>query len=239
MDENIIKIYYETFLEEEYDFNGIILTPHLNREEDRIDWEVDNPQKVSVSKSRIIDYVHDLFFDFCKYIGSGPKGQRAIYDYLQRKATNIASIFTFPNGNVFLNQKDKIKLLLILNNIKQIVFTITGGNKYIFEIKIYDFSLDNSFSEDFYCGFKVKFLSGTKNGEKIMDSEMSECIGDVFREDDFIYYQDNLMSPFWEPIVNNPLLFELRETYYSNDFLSYDKNGNKIVIDYWCFLKKK
>jgi hypothetical protein len=49
MDEKIIKIYYETFLEEEYDFNGIILTPHLNREEDRIDWEVDNPQKVSVS----------------------------------------------------------------------------------------------------------------------------------------------------------------------------------------------
>ena len=44
MDENIIKIYYETFLEEEYDFNGIILTPHLNREEDRIDWEVENPQ---------------------------------------------------------------------------------------------------------------------------------------------------------------------------------------------------
>jgi hypothetical protein len=40
------------------------------------------------------------------------------------------------------------------------------------------------------------------------------------------------MSPFWEPIVNNPLLFELRETYYSNDFLSYNKNGNKIVIDY-------
>ena len=106
MDEKIIKIYYETFLEEEYDFNGIILTPHLNREEDRIDWEVDNPQKVSVSKSRILDYVHDLFYDFCMYVGSGPKGQRAIYDSLQRAATNIASVFTFPRGNVFLNQKD-------------------------------------------------------------------------------------------------------------------------------------
>lgn len=232
MDENIIKIYYETFLEEEYDFNGIILTPHLNREEDRIDWEVDNPQKVSVSKSRIIDYVHDLFYDFCKYVGSGPKGQRAIYDYLQRSATNLRTTFTFPGGNVFLNQKDKIKLLLILNNIKQIVYTIRGGNKYIFNIEIYDFSLDNSFSEDFYGGFKVKFLSGTKNGEKIMDSEMSECIGDVFSEDGFIDYQDSLMSPFWEPIVNNPLLFELRQTYYTNDFLSYDKNGNKIVINY-------
>jgi hypothetical protein len=232
MDEKIIKIYYETFLEEEYDFNGIILTPHLNREEDRIDWEVENPQKVSVSKSRILDYVHDLFYDFCMYVGSGPKGQRAIYDSLQRAATNIASVFTFPRGNVFLNQKDKIKLLLILNNIKQIVYTTTEDNKYIFNIEIYDFSLDNSFSEDFYCGFKVKFLSGTKNGEKIMDSEMSECIGDVFSEDRFIDYQDSLMSPFWEPIINNPLLFELRETYYSNDFLSYNKNGNKIVIDY-------
>lgn len=232
MDENIIKIYYETFLEDKYDFNGIILTPHLNREEDRIDWEVDNPQKVSVSKSRIIDYLHEMFFEFCKYIGSGPKGQKAIYDYLHRSATNIASIFTFPNGNVFLNQKDKIKLLLILNNIKQIVFTITGGNKYIFEIEIDGFSLDNSFAEDFYCGFNLKILSGTKNGEEIKDSEMKECISDVFREDDFIYYQDNLMSPFWEPIVNNPLLFNLRETYYSNDFIAYDKNGKKIIVDY-------
>jgi len=187
-----------------YDFNGIILTPHLNREEDRIDWEVDNPQKVSVSKSRILDYVHDLFYDFCMYVGSGPKGQRAIYDSLQRAATNIASVFTFPRGNVFLNQKDKIKLLLILNNIKQIVYTTTEDNKYIFNIEIYDFSLDNSFSEDFYCGFKDRFID----------------------------YQDSLMSPFWEPIINNPLLFELRETYYSNDFLSYDKDGNKIVIDY-------
>jgi len=232
MDENIIKIYYETFLEEEYDFNGIILTPHLNREEDRIDWEVENPQKVSVSKSRILDYVHDMLFEFCKYIGSGPKGQKAIYDYLQRKATNIASIFTFPKGNVFLNQKDKIKLLLILNNIKQIVFTITGRNKYIFDIEIDCFSLDNSFAEDFYCGFNLKILSGTKNGEEIKDSEMKECISDVFREDDFIYYQDNLMSPFWEPIVNNPLLFNLRETYYTNDFIAYDKNGKKIIVDY-------
>jgi hypothetical protein len=232
MDENIIKIYYETFLEEEYDFNGIILTPHLNREENRIDWEVDNPQKVSVSKSRIIDYVHDLFFDFCKYVGSGPKGQRAIYDYLQRPATNVVSTFTFPGGNVFLNQKDKIKLLLILTGIKQIVYTKRGGNKYIFNIEIYDFSFDNSFSDDFYCGFKVKFLSGTKNGEEIKDSEMKECIGDVFREDDFLNYQDNLMSPFWEPIINNPLLFDFKITYYTNDFLAYDKNGNTIIIDY-------
>ena len=228
MYEKIIKIYYETFLEEEYDFNGIILTPHLNREEDRIDWEVDNPQKVSVSKSRIIDYVHDLFFEFCKYVGSGPKGQRAIYDYLQRPATNLHPTFTFPKGNVFLNQKDRIKFLLILNNIKQIVFTIRGGNNYIFDIDIENFGLDNSFTEDFYCAFDVKFLSGTKNGEKIIDSEMSECIADVFSEDRFIDYQDSLMSPFWEPIVNNPLLFELRETYYSNDFIPYDKNGNKI-----------
>ena len=30
---------------------------------------------------------------------------------------------------------------------------------------------------------------------------------------------DSLMSPFWEPIVNNPLLFELRETYYTNYFI--------------------
>ncbi len=230
MDEKIIKIYYETFLEEEYDFNGIILTPHLNREEDRIDWEVDNPKKVSVSKSRIIDYVHDLFYDFCQYVGSGPKGQRAIYDYLQRSATNLHPTFTFPRGNVFLNQKDKIKLLLILTSIKQIVFTVRGGNKYIFNIEIDDFSLDNSYSEEFNCGFKVKFLSGTKNGEEIKDSEMKESIGDVFSEDDFIDYQNNLMSPFWEPIVNNPLLFELRETYYNNDFIPYDKNGNKIKI---------
>ena len=232
MDENIIKIYYETFLEDEYDFNGIILTPHLNREEDRIDWEVDNPQKVSVSKSRILDFIHDMFFEFCKYVGSGSKGQKAIYDYLQRKATNIVSLFTFPKGNVFLNQKDKIKLLLILNNIKQIVYTIRGGNKYIFDIEIDDFSLDNSFAEDFYCAFNLKILSGTKNGEEIKDSEMKECISDVFREDDFIYYQDNLMSPFWEQIVNNPLLFELRETYYSNDFIAYDKYGKKIIVDY-------
>jgi hypothetical protein len=232
MDEKIIKIYYETFLEEEYDFNGIILTPHLNREEDRIDWEVDNPQKVSVSKSRILDYIHDLFIDFCQYISSGPKGQRAIYDSLQRAATNLSLTFNFPIGNVFLNQKDRIKFLLILNNIKQIVYTTTEGNNYIFEIEIYDFSLDNSYSEEFYCGFKVKFLSGTKNGEKIIDSEMKECIGDVFFEDRFIDYQHSLMSPFWEPIINNPLLFELRETYYSNDFLSYNKNGKRIIIDY-------
>lgn len=232
MDENIIKIYYETFLEEEYDFNGIILTPHLNREDGRIDWEVDNPQKVSVSKSRIIDYVHDLFFDFCKYVGSGPKGQRAIYDYLQRSATNVVSTFTFPGGNVFLNQKDKIKLLLILTGIKQIVYTKREGNKYIFNIEIYDFSFDNSFSDDFYCAFKVKFLSGTKNGEEIKDSEMKECIGDVFREDDFLNYQDNLMSPFWEPIVNNPLLFDFKITYYTNDFLAYDEKGYRIIIDY-------
>jgi hypothetical protein len=232
MDEKIIKIYYETFLEEEYDFNGIILTPHLNREEDRIDWEVDNPQKVSVSKSRIIDYVHDLFYDFCKYVGSGPKGQRAIYDYLQRPATNLHPTFTFPKGNVFLNQKDKIKLLLILTSIKQIVYTTTEDNKYIFDIEIDDFSLDNSYSDDFYCGFKVKFLSGTKNGEEIKDSEIKESIGDVFREDEFFDYQNNLMLPFWEPIVNNPLLFELRETYYTNDFIPYDRNGKRIIIDY-------
>jgi hypothetical protein len=227
MDEKIIKIYYETFLEDEYDFNGIILTPYLNREEDRIDWEVDNPQKVSVSKSRIIDYIHDLFYDFCQYVGSGLKDQRVIYDSLQRAATNLSPTFNFPGGDIFLNQKDKIKLLLILTGIKQIVYTTTEGNKYIFDIEIDDFRFDNRYAEEFYCGFDVKFLLGTKNGEEIGDSEMSECVSDVFREDEFIDYQNGLMLPFWGPIINNPLLFELRETYYSNDFLPYDKNGNK------------
>jgi len=110
MDEKIIKIYYENFLEDEYDFNGIILTPYLNREGDKIDWVVDNPQKLSVSKSIILDFVHDLFYDFCLYVASGKNGQMETYRELHKKATNLSLTFSFPKGDVFLNQKDKLKL---------------------------------------------------------------------------------------------------------------------------------
>ena len=232
MDEKIIKIYYENVLEDEYDFNGIILTPYLNREENRIDWEVDNPQKVSVAKSIILDFVHDLFYDFCLYVSSGKNGQRETYDNLHKKATNLSLTFSFPNGNVFFNQKDKLKLSASLEKINQINFKVRGGNHYIFDIEIDDYEVDNTHGEDFYCAFDVIFLSGTKNGEKIKDSEMKECIGNVFRDDDFIDYQHILMKDFWVPIVYNPLLFDNSLTYYTNDFIPYDKNGKKIVIDY-------
>jgi hypothetical protein len=232
MDEKIIKIYYENFLDDEYNFHGIILTAYFNREENRIDWEVDNPQNLSVSKSIILDFVHDLFYDFCLYVSSGKNGQRETYGELHKKATNLFLTFSFPKGNVFLNQKDRLKLLASLEKIDQINFKIRGGNHYIFDIEIEDYEVDNTHGEDFYCGFDVIFLSGTKNGEKIKDSEMKECIGKVLREDDFIVYQNNLMLEFWDSIVYNPLLFDNKFTYYTNDFIPYDKNGKRIVIDY-------
>jgi len=232
MDEKIIKIYYENFLEDEYDFNGIILTPYLNREEDRIDWEVENPQKVSLSKSIILDFVHDLFYDFCLYVASGKNGQREMYGSLHKKATNLSLTFDFPKGNVFFNQKDKSKLSASLEKINQINFKVRGGNHYIFDIEIEGYEVDNTFGEDFYCAFDVIFLSGTKNGKEIKDSEIKECIGNVFRDDEFIDYQHILMKDFWVPIVYNPLLFDNALTYYTNDFIPYDKNRKRIVIDY-------
>lgn len=232
MDEKIIKIYFETFLEDEYDFNGIILTPFYNKNKDEIVWDVSNPQKLSVSKSIITEYVHDLFYDFCMYVSSGPKGQRATYDALHKKVTNLSPTFNFPKGNVFLNQKDRLNILSSLDKIDQINSKVRGGNHYIFDIEIEDYQVDNTYGEDFYCAFDVIFLSGTKNGEKIKDSEMKECIGDVFKEDDFIDYQNNLMNEFWRHIVYNPLLFDNTLTYYTNDFITYDKNGKRIFINY-------
>jgi len=61
---------------------------------------------------------------------------------------------------------------------------------------------------------------------------MEECIGNVFRDDSFIDYQNNLMFKFWDYIVYNPLLFNNKLTYYTNDFIPYDKNGKRIIINY-------
>ncbi|MFM7987485.1 MAG: hypothetical protein ACKPKO_50050, partial [Candidatus Fonsibacter sp.] len=87
------------------------------------------------------------------YISSGQKGQRAIYDALHRKATNLSPTFSFPKGNVFFNQKDKLKLSTSLEKINQINFKVRGGNHYIFDIEIEDYQVDNTYGEDFYCAF--------------------------------------------------------------------------------------
>jgi len=219
MSDKILDIYYNQYLNSEYDFHGIKMIP--KRSDDYIFWIVKNPNKLSFSRVILNDFVHNELIDFSKFVSS--KDSREIYSKYWKRTTDLEMDIKPNKSNVFLNEKDKNELKKVLNSINKFNFAGLTSN-----IEFLDFSFDHSYGEEISVLFRVKFSNIIYNGEKIKDDDnqkLEEVIKEIFYNDNILDYQYELLQPFTNKIISNPLLCD-DYMYFLYDFKFFDSKGN-------------
>ena len=216
----IVKLCYNQFLEKTYNFHGLTLRPVLydGRNGYEIFWEVENKNNLSCSETVVTDFVHDLINEFSKFVSN--RENNLYRDYWKRFCKISTDIF--PKGNVYISDSDREELIKSLTNISELNFRGVHC-----DIDFYNVNFDNSSGEDFYIGYEVVLSNMSVLGEEVDDfsDEYKEGIHDLMYHDDFIDYQFDLMLPFTNKIIRNPLLFDNTYMYITNDFIIKDKKG--------------
>jgi len=216
----IIKLCYNQFLEKTYDFHGLTLRPVLydGRNGYEIFWEVENKNDLSCSETTVTDFVHDLIMEFSKFVSN--RENNLYRDYWKRLCKISTDIF--PKNRVYINDSDREELIKSLTKISELTFRGVHC-----DIDFYNVNFDNSSGEDFYIGYEVVLSNMSVLGEEVDDfsDEYKEGIHDLMYHDDFIDYQFDLMLPFTNKIIRNPLLFDNTYMYITNDFIIKDKKG--------------
>lgn len=219
----IVKLCYNQFLDESYDLHGITLTPHIfdGRNGNEIFWTYENNKDLSFNRTIIVDYIHEMIMEFSKLVSNR---ENNVYRDYWKRFCNLKNVDT-PRGRVYLNRDDKKKLDGILYNISEINY-----KKFHSDIDFLGFNLDATASEDFYIGYDCILTNVFYNGDEVEDfsSEYKYLICDLFNNDNFRDYQDDLMLPFTREIVTNPLLFDNEYMYYTNDFAVKDEYGKTL-----------
>jgi hypothetical protein len=216
----IVKLCYNQFLEKTYDFHGITLRPVLydGRNGYEIFWEIENKNNLSCSETTVTDFVHDLIREFSKFVST--RDNNVYRDYWKRFCKIQTDIF--PRGNVYISDSDREELIKSLTNISELNFRGVHC-----DIDFYNVNFENSSGEDFYIGYDVVLSNMSVVGELVDDfsDEYKEGIHEMMYHDDFPDYQFDLMLPFTNKIIRNPLLFDNTYMYITNDFIIKDKKG--------------
>jgi hypothetical protein len=216
----IVKLCYNQFLEKTYDFHGITLRPVLydGRNGYEIFWEIENKNNLSCSETTVTDFVHDLIREFSKFVST--RDNNVYRDYWKRFCKIQTDIF--PRGNVYISDSDREELIKSLTNISELNFRGVHC-----DIDFYNVNFENSSGEDFYIGYDVVLSNMSVVGELVDDfsDEYKEGIHEIMYHDDFSDYQFDLMLPFTNKIIRNPLLFDKTYMYITNDFIIKDKKG--------------
>ena len=227
MDDNeinkIVKLFYNQFLDKSYDFHGLTLKPVLydGRQGYEVFWELENKNNLSCNETVVVDYIHELASDFTKLVSN--RENNMYRDYWKRLCKLQTDIFS--KYGTYINRADRKKLNTILYNISEINF-----KKFHCDIEFTDFYIDAGGGEDIYFGYNCVMTNLSYAGNEVEDfsDEYSGIFCNLFYDDDFIDYQDDLMRPFIREIINNPLLFDNTYMYYTNDFIAKDLDGKTL-----------
>jgi hypothetical protein len=216
----IVKLCYNQFLEKTYDFHGLTLRPVLydGRNGYEIFWEIENKNNLSCNETVVADFVHDLISEFSKFVST--RDNNIYRDYWKRFCKISTDIF--PKYRVYISDSDREELIKSLTKISEITFRGVHC-----DIDFYNVNFDNTVGDDFYIGYDVFLSNMSILGKEVEDfsDEYKEGIHDLMYHDDFIDYQFDLMLPFTNKIIRNPLLFDNTYMYITNDFIIKDKKG--------------
>jgi hypothetical protein len=181
-------------------------------------WEVENKNDLSCNETTVTDFIHDLIIEFSKLVSN--RENNVYRDYWRRLCKISTDIF--PQHKVYINDSDREELIKSLTNISELNFRGVHC-----DIDFYNVSFKNTSGEEFYIGYDVVLSNMSVVGELVDDfsDEYSEGIHKMMYHDDFTDYQFDLMLPFTNKIIRNPLLFDNEYMYITNDFIIKDKKG--------------
>jgi hypothetical protein len=212
---NPIKLYFYKWLQggnKTFDFNGILLTPKIDKAEDFIHWEIKNPNDISYTSYAINNFIDNELYNFSRLTAS------EFYDRLYRKQS-----VEVPR-KLYINDEDFDSFLNYARSKEIYHFSEVKATMSVFDI-----SFDVN-SDSFYINLDIKLLNPTnpETKEKLYYSEVQDVMLGLNEDDRFIEYIDGLFARLLNEVWDIPTLIDNDNMTIQVYPIFYTDKGQKI-----------
>ena len=194
-----LKYYYYNYLNREpIEYKGIYLVPKWKNE--RIEWEVENPNDYSYGKALINDVLYEEFESFCKLSNTD----------FHKYRHNSSWMENIPNG-CYISKKDRKDIDRHGKQIQKIKFT-GEDNRYMFNFDYERTSITCFYSEiEIYVyGNIINLIKTNLNGggtypvnPRHFISDMTDSDYDLWKEELF-----NILKDIYFVLTQNPRIYD-------------------------------
>lgn len=218
----LLELYVKKYLKGELNFNGIILTPKINDENNpiRITWKIENPNDVSYTYLAIRNHIEDSLTNFFELTSTSNI----------RLRSNIGRYIHFENlpDNIHLSKSLRKKIEQNLKEIKKTKFDNielthrglkTENNYYI-----------TSYHEEISVELSLTILKAVnlKTGKELTLEEIEEWYTNLYNSDSTMDFNDYISDSIFYDLYATPTIYDRDESYIVTQTSLYDIYGDLI-----------
>ena len=199
--ERLIKLYYEK-LKKPTIIYGLVLHPFMV--DNKIKWEVENPNDVSFSSDVVEGHLEEMLHDFLSLAGlasithtnNGLDWSQLSRDYCK-----------LTKSDVYISEKTRNKINDSLENFNQIRLA-DGSNILNSECVVLNWSIEYPDTEALYFHLDLELFNPVIDGNFVEDDELQEFIQSFVYDDDANEQEQEIISDVMTVIYGEPNLLD-------------------------------
>ena len=199
--ERLIKLYYEK-LKKPTIIYGLVLHPFMV--ENKIKWEVENPNDVSFSSDVVEGHLEEMLHDFLTlaglasitHVNNGLDWSQLSRDYCK-----------LTKSDVYISEKTRNKINDSLENFNQIRLA-DGSNILNSECVVLNWSIEYPDTEALYFHLDLELFNPVIDGNFVEDDELQEFIQSFVYDDDANEQEQEIISDVMTVIYGEPNLLD-------------------------------
>jgi hypothetical protein len=199
--ERLIKLYYEK-LKKPTIIYGLVLHPFMV--DNKIKWEVENPNDVSFSSDVVEGHLEEMLHDFLTlaglasitHVNNGLDWSQLSRDYCK-----------LTKSDVYISEKTRNKINDSLKNFNQIRLA-DGSNILNSECVVLNWSIEYPDTESLYFHLDLELFNPVIDGNFVEDDELQEFIQSFVYDDDANEQEQEIISDVMTVIYGEPNLLD-------------------------------
>lgn len=219
MDNRLVEIYIKKFIKGQIDFDGIILTPRIDKEnfkEYRIFWSFSNPNDVSYSEFAIIGRIEQTLEEYFELIGDPFAAiynrRRIVRERYINFEDNLENIYLSPKLQRNIEDKLVDEVFIKLRHIQ-------------FKVKGFDYYASAYHEEiSFETSMMVYDVVDTKTNKVLDEKEIVDFFNNIYEDGDEQDLYDTVNSHISDLLFRLPTIYDKEESYLRDTVTFYDEN---------------
>jgi hypothetical protein len=199
--QRLIKLYYNK-LKKPTIIYGLVLHPFMV--DNKIKWEVENPNDVSFSSDVVEGHLEEMLHDFLTlaglasitHVNNGLDWSQLSRDYCK-----------LTKSDVYISEKTRNKINDSLENLNKISL-VDGSNILNSECIIKNWSLEYPDTEALYFHLDLELFNPVIDGNFVEDDELQEFIQSFVYDDDANEQEQEIISDVMTVIYGEPNLLD-------------------------------
>ena len=220
--ERLIKLYYEK-LKKPTIIYGLVLHPFMI--DNKIKWEVENPNDVSFSSDVVEGHLEEMLHDFLSLAGlasithtnNGLDWSQLSKDYCK-----------LTKSDVYISKKTRNKINKSLENLNKIRL-VDGSIILNSECVIKNWSLEYPDTEALYFHLDLELFNPKVDGVDVDDDELQDFIQSFIYDDDSNEQEQDIISEVMTVIYGEPNLLDHDYMFIAPVIGYFDTFGNGLT----------